>query len=205
MSAKAAARKLAVLAQENHTAFDFPVIEVVMMGRYAHKRALEDYNNDDRAVCERALGLVGMSALRNRSFPSLSGGEKQRVLLAAAFAQESGVIILDEPTNHLDIGYQLLVMDILKARKKTTVFASMHDINIAARYADRLIAMKDGEVVACGRAEEVLTPTLMRALFQVHTKIEPDTDTGKPHIMFLGTAAQDSLVIQDDAPRSASG
>jgi iron complex transport system ATP-binding protein len=191
LSARSAARKMAALAQENRAGFDFPVIEVVLMSRYARKKLLEDYDRGDHAVCEHALSLVGMSALRERSFQSLSGGEKQRVLLAAAFAQEAPVILLDEPANHLDIGYQFLIMDMLKNRQlqdNTAIFASMHDINIAARYADRIIAMKDGVISACGTPEETLTPALLRGLFQVHAKIEPDAASGRPHITFLGAA-----------------
>ena len=191
MSARSAARKMAALAQENRSAFDFPVIEIVLMSRYARKKLLEDYDRSDHAVCEHALNLVGMSAQRERSFQSLSGGEKQRVLLAAAFAQEAPVILLDEPANHLDIGYQFLIMDMLKDRQlhdNTAVFASMHDINIAARYAGRIIAMKDGVIIAAGTPEETLSPALLCGLFQVHTKIEPDTATGRPHITFLGAA-----------------
>ena len=191
MSARDTARKMAALAQENRAGFDFPVIEVVLMSRYAHKRLLEDYDHNDRAVCEDALELVGMSAFRKRSFLSLSGGEKQRVLLAAAFAQQTPAILLDEPANHLDIGYQFLIMDMLKERQKqhnTAIFASMHDINIAARYADRIIAMKDGILYAEGTPEKTLTPALLRELFHVQTKIEPDSATGRPHISFLGYA-----------------
>ena len=191
MSARDAARKLAALSQENRAAFDFPVIEVVLMSRYARKGILDDYDNDDRAVCEAALRQVGMSAFHQRGFLSLSGGEKQRVLLAAAFAQDTPVILLDEPANHLDIGYQFLIMDMLEDRRRadnTAIFASMHDINIAARYAGRLIAMKDGAIIASGPPAAMLTPALLRALFQVDAAIEPDPATGRPRVLFLGAS-----------------
>ncbi|WP_312095433.1 ABC transporter ATP-binding protein [Aminipila sp.] len=190
MSTRTVARQLAVLAQEHNTGFDFPVIEIVLMGRYAHKQLLESNNDNDLDICEKALSLVGMLELKNRSFLSLSGGEKQRVLLAAAFAQEAGIIILDEPTNHLDIGYQLLIMDIIKERKDTTVLASIHDLNIAAHYCDRLIAMNHGEIIAAGSPEEVLTVPLMRDLFRVHTRIEKAK--GKLNIFFVGAVESET-------------
>jgi iron complex transport system ATP-binding protein len=186
LSGRAVAGKMAVLAQEHGSVFDFPVIEIVLMGRYSHKKLLESNDDQDYSICEKALSLVGLTELRDRSFLSLSGGEKQRVLLAAAFAQEAGVIILDEPTNHLDIGYQLLIMDIIQAQRETTIFASIHDMNIAAEYCNRIIAMKHGAIIAVGTPLEVLTVDLIRDLFQVHAKIGYDEESGSPRISFTG-------------------
>jgi iron complex transport system ATP-binding protein len=180
-----AARKMAVLPQEYRTAFDFPVMEMVLMSRYAQKAFLETNTEDDMAICEQALRQVGLLALRDRNFLSLSGGEKQRILLAAAFAQGAELIILDEPANHLDIGQQLLIMDIIKKRPQTTVFASMHDLNLAARYCDRLIALKNGRVAAAGIVEEVVTPELIRDLFQVDAKIEREPESGRLHVRYI--------------------
>lgn len=186
MSGRAVARRLAVLAQEHKAGFDFPVMEIVLMGRYAHKKLLEGYGQGDRDICEKALALVGMSELRNRSFFSLSGGEKQRVLLAAALAQQADVMILDEPTNHLDICHQLLMMDLIRARRDTAVLASIHDINIAAGYCDRLIAMNRGKIVATGTPGEILSAALMRELFHVRAKVEREPETGRLNVLFLG-------------------
>jgi iron complex transport system ATP-binding protein len=193
MSARGAARKMAALAQENGVCFDLPVIEVVLASRYARKKLFEDYGGADYAACEAALALAGLSNLRERGFQSLSGGEKQRVLLAAAFAQDAPVILLDEPANHLDAGYQFLIMDILTRRKQTegtAVFASMHDINIAARYADRVIAMKDGLVIASGAPRDVITAGLLRELFHVKADIELCAESGRPRVTFLGAAEE---------------
>jgi iron complex transport system ATP-binding protein len=191
---KIAARKMAVLSQEYRATFGFPVMEMVLMSRYAQKGFLETRTDEDVAICEQALRQVGLYALRERNFLSLSGGEKQRILLAAAFAQDAELIILDEPANHLDIGQQLQIMDIIKKRPQTTVFASMHDLNLAARYCDKLIALKNGRVAAAGMVEEVITPELIRDLFQVDAKIEREPESGCLHVRYIASYG--------DAPQS---
>jgi iron complex transport system ATP-binding protein len=180
-----AAQKMAVLAQEQRVVFDFPVIEIVLMSRHAQKNFFETDGRGGLAVCEEALRQFGLYEMRERSFLSLSGGEKQRALLAAAFAQGTGIIILDEPANHLDIGQQLLIMDMIKKRPRTTVFASIHDLNLAARYCDRIIAIKSGRIIASGIPEEILTVNLIRELFQVEARIEREVETGCLHIRYI--------------------
>ncbi|MDR1363948.1 MAG: ABC transporter ATP-binding protein [Spirochaetaceae bacterium] len=182
---KIAAQKIAVLPQEHRAIFDFPVIEMVMMSRYARKGFFEMETAGDEAICEQALRQVGLYSMRDRNFLSLSGGEKQRVLLAAAFAQGAGIIILDEPANHLDIGQQLLIMDIIKNQPSATVFASIHDLNLAARYCDKLIALKNGRIAAEGILEDVITPELIRELFRVEARIEREPENGRFNIRYL--------------------
>ncbi|MDR2659165.1 MAG: ABC transporter ATP-binding protein, partial [Spirochaetaceae bacterium] len=162
-----------------------PVIEMVLMSRHARKNFLETATRGDLAICEDALRQLGLYELRDRSFLSLSGGEKQRVLLAAVFAQGSDIIILDEPANHIDIGQQLLIMDMIKKRPNTTVFASIHDLNLAARCCDKIIALKNGRVAAAGTPEEVLTPLLIRELFQVEAGVEQESGSGRLHIRYF--------------------
>jgi iron complex transport system ATP-binding protein len=182
---KIAAQKMAVLSQEYKTVFDFPVIEMTLMSRHAQKKFLETDTRRDTEICEDALRQLGLYEMRDRNFLSLSGGEKQRALLAAAFAQGSGIIILDEPANHLDIGQQMLIMEMIKKRPDATIFASIHDLNLAARYCDKLIALKDGSVAAAGTPRELLTPHLIRALFQVEASVESEPESGIPHIRYL--------------------
>ena len=155
-SYRESARRIAVVAQHNYYNFEFSVQDVVMMGRAPHKRALDRDNADDFRLVAEALELVGMSGFARRSFSTLSGGEQQRVILARALAQQTPCLILDEPTNHLDIKYQLELMDIVKSLDRT-VISAIHDLNIAAMYCDRLYAVKGGEIVGCGRPQEVLT------------------------------------------------
>lgn len=126
----------------------------------------------------------GMQGTEERSFLSLSGGEKQRIYLAMAFAQESSLIILDEPTNHLDIGYQLYIMEIMRQFEDKTIFTSVHDMNLAARYCDRVILLQKGKIIANGTPEEVLTVERIRSVFHVNTEIEKRN--GVLNITYLG-------------------
>ena len=176
-SYKASARRVAVVAQHNYYNFDFSVQDVVMMGRAPHKRALDRDNAQDRQMAARALETVGMADFARRSFSTLSGGEQQRVILARALAQDTPCLILDEPTNHLDIKFQLQLMDIVKGLDRT-VIAAIHDLNIAAMYCDRLYAVREGGVVASGRPEEVLTPELIRAVYEVEAQVLRDERGG---------------------------
>ena len=129
-----------------------------------------------------ALELVGMSGFARRSFSTLSGGEQQRVILARALAQQTPCLILDEPTNHLDIKYQLELMDIVKSLDRT-VISAIHDLNIAAMYCDRLYAVKGGEIVGCGRPQEVLTEDFIRRVYEVEAKVFSD-ESGQLHILY---------------------
>ena len=184
MKSKEVAQQMAVVAQENQPDFDFSVREMVMMGRYSRKKMFEQDDERDREVAAKALAMVGMQGTEERSFLSLSGGEKQRIYLAMAFAQQSELIILDEPTNHLDIGYQLYIMEIMREFKDKTIFTSVHDMNLAARYCDRIILLQGGKIQANGTPEEVLTVERIRSVFHVNTEIEKKN--GVLNITYLG-------------------
>ena len=127
---------------------------------------------------------MGLEGYENRSYLSLSGGEKQRVLLARVLIQESRYIILDEPTNHLDISYQYQIMDILK-KQEATVFSSVHDLNLAALYCDRILFMYQGKIVDDGTPEEVLTSENLWKYFQIRAQISRNLATGKLQIYYL--------------------
>lgn len=188
MTGREIARQMAVVSQENQVNFDFSVMEILMIGLYAKRPLLAGDSPADIAVCRKALSAVGMLEFQNRSFLSLSGGEKQKVLIAGAFAREPELIVLDEPTNHLDIGYQFLILDMMKQRKGVTVFTSMHDMNMAMQYCDYLIALKGGRIFASGMPEEVLTRENLRQLFQVNAFIDPDSG----YIRYAGYGSSDS-------------
>ena len=185
MRSKEIAKQMAIVAQENNPDFDFSVQEMVMLGRYSHKKIFEKDNPDDFAAVDRALAIVGMEHRKERSFLSLSGGEKQRIYLAMAFAQESELIILDEPTNHLDIGYQLSMMETLRSYEGRTIFTSVHDMNLAAWYCDRIILLNQGKVVAQGTPEEVLTAERIRDVFHVEARIQRRECDGKLEVSYL--------------------
>ena len=182
MSNREMAQRMAVMVQEQEAAFDFTVEEVVMMGRQARKRLLETDSREDWALVGEILDLTGLSPLRKQGFITLSGGEKQRVLIARALAQQTALLVLDEPTNHLDIKYQLELMDIVKSLDRT-VISAIHDLNIAAMYCDRLYAVKGGEIVGCGRPQEVLTEDFIRRVYEVEAKVFSD-ESGQLHILY---------------------
>lgn len=183
-SSKKMALELAVMAQENNMEFDFQVRDMVMFGRYARRKFLQGDSSGDKKLCEKCLGEVGLKGYEERSYLSLSGGEKQRVLLARVLMQESRYIILDEPTNHLDVSYQYQIMDILK-KQKATVFSSIHDLNLAALYCDRIIFLCKGEIVDTGTPEEVFTVDNLRKYFNIRAQITTNPATGRPQIYYL--------------------
>mgnify|MGYP004506375169 FL=1 len=173
LSYKKSAQTIAVLAQHNYYNFEFSVQDVVLMGRSPHKRTMERDNAQDYAIVAQALETVGMSDMAKRSFSTLSGGEQQRVILARALAQQTPCLILDEPTNHLDIKYQLQLLDIVKGLHKT-VISAIHDLNIAAMYCTWLVVMKDGKVITQGTPRQVLTPKLIREVYEVEATVSTD-------------------------------
>ena len=183
-SYRESAQRLSVVAQHNFYSFDFPVLDVVLMGRSPHKKLLERDNLRDYELARKALGVVGMAEFEERSFSSLSGGEQQRVILARALAQQTECMVLDEPTNHLDIKYQLQIMDIVKGLG-LTVAAAIHDLNIAALYCDRLIAIKQGQVVGLGTPRELLTEEFIYDLYEVRSTVNIHPDTGRLNIVYL--------------------
>ena len=155
MSHRESALKLAVVGQENELPFDFTVEEIVAMGRSPHKKLFDTDTAQDKAIVHHALEHLGMADMAKRSYLNLSGGEKQRTIIARAVAQESDFLILDEPTNHLDISYQMQIFDLIK-RLNTTVLSAIHDLNMAAFVPRLSLYSKHGKIVLHG-AEDVLT------------------------------------------------
>mgnify|MGYP001070325350 FL=1 len=171
LSHRDTALKMAVVAQHSTVNFDFSVLEMVLMGRSPYKGLLDRDKIDDYEIARHALSQVGLSDFESRNFNTLSGGEQQRVILARALAQRTECLVLDEPTNHLDIKYQLELMTIVK-RLDATVVSAIHDLNLAAIYCDRLIALKDGSVVCTGPPHEVLTEETIRYIYGVSATVQ---------------------------------
>lgn len=182
MSNREMAQKLSVLIQEQEASFDFTVEEVVMMGRHARKKMLESEDNRDKKTVQEILKKIGLYSISSQSFLTLSGGEKQRVLIARAFVQDTPCLILDEPTNHLDIKYQLELMNLVKAQNKT-VIAAIHDLNIASLYCSYLYVLKNGQIAVQGPPQEVLTEKTIHEVYGVHATVYTD-QTGQKHILF---------------------
>src|SRR6185436_10315388 len=169
------ARRLAVVPQEPQTTFDFTVIDMVLMGRYPHLGAFQLEGAADQAIARDALAATGTSALEARPFATLSGGEKQRVVIASALAQSSDVLLLDEPTAALDLGYQLEITALLRrlnAERGTTMIVSTHDLNLAAALCERVVLLKQGRVVAHGETEATLTAENIRLLYEVDADVQ---------------------------------
>ena len=183
LSSRETALEMSVMQQENVVEFDMSVYDMVMLGRFAHQKMFGNDMAHEREIVESAIEEVGLSGYEQRSFLSLSGGEKQRTLVARALVQQAKLIILDEPTNHLDIGYQYQIMTILK-NQGLTVFSSIHDLNIAACYCDKIVLMKKGKIVDIGTPWEVLVPEKIKELFGVDAQITVNEVTGRPNIMF---------------------
>ena len=186
MKDKECAKEIAVLAQESNSQFDFTVEQIVKMGRYPYKSVFEDYSKDDLKMVSEMLKKVGLDDYSHRSFSNLSGGEKQRALIARALVQNTDFLILDEPTNHLDIGYQIQLMDLVKSMKITTLSA-IHDMNIASMYCDYLIVMKDGKIKKFGNVEEVITSQTLKEIFGVNAYVGKNPINKKLQVSFMHT------------------
>ncbi len=177
---KAFAKKFSVVAQEHEIAFNFKVMELMQMSRFIHKNFLEKISADDIKICEDALVKVGMLDFKDRDYFSLSGGEKQRIMIAMAIAKQTTMMLLDEPTNHLDVNYQLLLMETLINERGLTILAAIHDLNLAAKYCDKLILMDRGKIVNYGPAKEILRSPEISKVFKVkvNTINLPNDDIG---------------------------
>ena len=177
---------MAVVAQHNIYNFDFKVIDIVLMGRASYKKLLSRDTKDDFELARVALAKVGLLEKAEQSFNTLSGGEQQRTILARALAQDTECLILDEPTNHLDIRYQLEIMELIQKLQRTTLMA-VHDLNIAAKFCHRLIALKDGHVVGQGTPKELLTVDFIKTLYGVESSVHYFADNTYPHVVFEST------------------
>lgn len=166
LNARESARRTGVVVQETPTDFQFTVREVVQMGRTPHKRLLSLDTEVDSVLVTEALNRVEMGSFAERIFPTLSGGEKQRVLIARVLAQQPKLLVLDEPTNHLDIHHQIDILELVRSLGITTLI-TLHDLNLAAAYCQYLYVLSEGRVVADGTPEETLTRELIQRVFRV--------------------------------------
>ena len=183
MDSRETARRVAVVLQEYPSDFQFTVGEIVSMGRNPHKGMFDRDTSADRGIIRNALARVGLAGFSHRNFNTLSGGEKQRVIIARTLAQQASFLVLDEPTNHLDIRYQLETMELVRDLGLTTLVA-LHDLNIAADYCDLIHVIDKGQIVACGRPEEVLQPDIIGKVFGVGALMGTNPLSGRPRVSF---------------------
>jgi len=170
LSPRALAQQIAVVPQETHPAFDFTVMEMVLMGRHPHLGAFQLEGPADIAIAREAMTATGITHLAGRAYMTLSGGEKQRVVIASALAQQPKVLLLDEPTASLDLGYQLEIASLLKQLNRergVTMVLATHDLNLAASVCDTLVLVREGRVLMQGAAREVLTSSTVEQLYGV--------------------------------------
>ena len=181
----ALARLRSMLSQHTPLRFPFTAREVALMGRHPHIPRWRSPTETDYALAEGAMQSTQVLHLADRLYPTLSGGEQRRVSLARVLAQDTPVVLLDEPTAALDIGHQQLVMSLCRqlANDGRAVLAVLHDLNLAGAYADRIMVMSEGEVVAVGRPEEVLCPDLLSAVFNQQVMVMPHPQTDKPVVL----------------------
>jgi ABC-type cobalamin/Fe3+-siderophores transport system ATPase subunit len=168
--------------------FEFTVRDIVRMGRYARQSRLGAPAGGDDEAIDEALSLVGLSGLSSKRLGHLSGGEKQRVFIARALAQDTPLLLLDEPSLHLDISYQVEIYGLLKRlqrEKGKAVLAAEHNINLAALHADRLVLIKDGEMAEAGTPAEMLTAETVRRIFGADVDIRENPHTGLPEISLI--------------------
>ncbi|MCR5758062.1 MAG: ABC transporter ATP-binding protein [Selenomonas sp.] len=188
---KQVAQKIAFMPQSAALPADLTVTEVVKMGRLPHRSFWSSFQAEDEAVCKEVLDRTGLADLAQRPMCSLSGGERQRARLALALAQQPQVLLLDEPTTYLDIRHQLELMDIvqhLHQQLGLTVLMVLHDLNQAARYSQRLVAMKRGRIIADGAVQEVFNSRLLRDLYGVENEIKTVEVRGRMENIFFPAA-----------------
>lgn len=174
---KAVARQIAFVEQQAETAERVTARQAVELGRTPHLALLSPWSPADDALVDVALADVGMTAFAARQWHTLSGGERQRLHIARALAQQPKVMVLDEPTNHLDIHHQLTLLDLVKDRNLTVV-AALHDLYHAAMFCDRIAVISAGRLVATGTPEEILTPDLLKQVFEVDAVVEKEAGGG---------------------------
>ncbi|CDN42127.1 hypothetical protein BN871_AV_00150 [Paenibacillus sp. P22] len=183
MSTKEVARKLAILPQGPQAPEGLSVLQLVKQGRYPYQSWLQQWSGEDEAAVAKALEATGMSELSERSVDSLSGGQRQRAWIAMTLAQQTGIILLDEPTTYLDLTHQIEVLDLLdelNASEKRTVVMVLHDINLACRYADHIVAIKEGSIYAQGAPEQVVSSAMIEEVFGLRCDIMADPLHGTP-------------------------
>lgn len=180
LSPRDIAQQLGILFQEHAAPGDLTVESLVEFGRYAHRRPFEPTSNEDRAAVENALRVTRLEQERHRPIRQLSGGQRQLAWIAMAIAQEPQYLLLDEPTTFLDLAHQFDVMDVIRRLNREegrTVVLVVHDLNLVARYADHVVALRSGRIVAAGTPREVLTPATIRTVFGVDARIVPDNSS----------------------------
>lgn len=183
LSTKDVAKRLGILPQGPVAPEELTVRELVAQGRYPHQGWLQQWSQEDERCTQQALTITGMTELAERPLDNLSGGQRQRAWIAMTLAQNTDILLLDEPTTFLDLAHQIEVLDLLCELNQTqnrTIVMVLHDLNQACRYADYLVAMRQGQIVAQGTPTEVMTETIVQDVFGLKSQIVADPISGTP-------------------------
>lgn len=182
LSLQLTAQRLGVLKQNSSLNFDFKVLDLVLMGRTPYKKPFELDSAADYALAKKVLAAVGLQGYENRLYNQLSGGEQQRVMIARVLAGEPQTLLLDEMTNHLDLYYQFHLLELIKSMH-VEVLAVMHDLNLAAKFCQKLYLLRAGKIIAYGPTEEVLRSPLLAETFKIKLDFCYD-DEGQLHLLY---------------------
>lgn len=185
---KELAKKIALVPQNTTIDYEFTVEEIVLMGRHPYKKRFQMEDNNDYEIVKEALELTNTFHLKDRIITEISGGERQRVIIAKALAQNPSIILLDEPTSHLDINHQIEILNLLRKLNKekgTTIVLVIHDINLASRYSDEVIMLNEGKIVGIGSPEDVITKGNIEFAYNLKVAIEKSKYTDSIYLTAL--------------------
>lgn len=185
LKSKHVSQKVCLLSQHNDAPGDLTVEELVYFGRIPHKKWYESKNKSDEEIVNWAIENTGLKRYKNTPINSLSGGERQRAYIAQALCQKPDILLLDEPTTYLDISYQLEVMELVREineKFNITIVMVLHELNQASKYSDRLVIMKDGEIVSDGCPKEVINKETIKQVYKIECDIDNDPISNKPRI-----------------------
>lgn len=189
---KQVAQQIGLLPQSPIAPAGLTVYELVAQGRYPHQSWFQQWSAEDSRCTQEALAITNLTHMADRPLDTLSGGQRQRAWIAMALAQETEILLLDEPTTFLDLAYQLEVLDLLHDlnERGRTIVMVLHDLNQACRYADHIVAMRNGVIMAQGAPETVMTPEMLKEVFQLNCQIVPDPISGTPLCVPIGRKHQ---------------
>ena len=193
------ATRISLLPQTPTAPSGLTVADLVSRGRHPRQKWYQQFSASDESVVEAALAATDILELADTPLDDLSGGQRQRAWISMTLAQETGILLLDEPTTYLDLAHQVDVLELvrrLNREHRRTVVMVLHDISLAARYSDHIIAMKDGAVMAQGTPAEVITPARLLEVFGLDAHVVPEPTEGRPHVIPLGTAGAAAVSVQ---------
>ena len=188
MKAKDLAKKLGILPQSPTAPEGLTVHELVAQGRYPHQNWFQQWSREDEDIVQEALETTDLVSFADRPVDTLSGGQRQRAWIAMALAQQTDILLLDEPTTYLDMAYQVDVLDLLAElnEKGRTIILVLHDLNQAARYADKIVALREGKILVEGSPKQVMTPEQILRVFDLETQVVTDPVTHTPMCVPIG-------------------